>query len=85
MIDYRNVTWEQTAQAVNNIFKGYHNASVTDYVGSCANNALPMVLPQMMATALAEGLTLDNEDVAVMVNAYKQLSEKGFIGEGVGL
>ncbi|AUR94351.1 hypothetical protein NVP1193O_220 [Vibrio phage 1.193.O._10N.286.52.C6] len=77
----KNVTWEEAAQACNNIFKKYHNIKVVDYVQSCSNNALPHSLTQMMATALAEGLTQDDKDVAVMVDAYKQLSEKGYVGE----
>lgn len=75
------VTWGQAAQACNNIFKNYHNSKVENYVQECSNNALPHSLTQMMATALAEGLTQEHEDVMVMVNAYKQLSSKGYVGE----
>ncbi|AUR93540.1 hypothetical protein NVP1187O_227 [Vibrio phage 1.187.O._10N.286.49.F1] len=81
IVSQEQVTWEEAAQACNNIFKKYHNSKVVDYVQSCSNNALPHSLTQMMATALAEGLTQDDKDVEVMVDAYKQLSEKGYVGE----
>ncbi|CAM0049177.1 hypothetical protein VPHK460_0119 [Vibrio phage K460] len=81
MVSQEQVTWEEAAQACNNIFKKYHNSKVEDYVQSCSNNALPHSLTQMMATALSEGLPQDHSDVMVMINAYKQLSAKGYVGE----
>ena len=81
IVSQEQVTWEETAQACNNIFKTYHNSKIGHYVQDCSNNALPHSLTQMMATSLAEGLPQDHPDVMVMVNAYTQLSEKGYVGE----
>lgn len=77
----KNVTWEEAAEACNNIFKNYQNDKVNNYIQDCCMNALPQGLTQMMATALYVGLPKDHEDVVIMVNAYKQLVENGYVGK----
>jgi hypothetical protein len=75
-----DVTWLEAETACNNIFYTYCSNHKVDYVAVCCNGCLPQALTHMLAEAMFCGLTKDDEDVVVMVNAYSQLRQKGYVG-----
>ena len=84
--DYIVYTWDQAADAFNRAIKEYNpgffknKTADFNYLEKIYDNQLAKAIKDLFVQYFVLGTDRNNPDIQILINAYKQLNDMGFIG-----
>lgn len=72
-------SWSEVSAAADRLFNILGNSRIVDATQSVYNNALPKLIDKILELAYVNDFDRSNPDIQILLEAYKQLNNKGYI------